>query len=157
MAGRRAATRSTGTGLELLPLLDLLFATIGILIVVMLVQRIASVEVGRSYATDAVLACEGRAEATLYAAPDAAGQRVKLNIDALTSALAGIARKAQVNVLVGIAAACASDYDLFDRVARRLAQERNQLFRFAFVPMEPPQETLDRILRAWRGEASDGR
>lgn len=158
ICGRRTGTAApeAGGGLQLLPLLDLLFATIGILIVVMLVQRIASVEVGRPYATDAMLACTGETAAVLHPGPGAEPIPLDLTEDSLSRALARVSEKARVNVLVGLAASCASRYNVFERVSQRLSAERRQLFRFSYVPMEPPEETLDGILREWRGEPPDG-
>ena len=150
---RRAASISMfGDGL--LPLLDILFATIGILIVIMVIRNPGSEQHGISHKVDLLLACNDGKAWVLYSDPKTEGIRYPSSeMNSLYDVLGGYPK---LNLLVAIGSACfkmkAQFMDSFE--SRRMTESKPEkghlkLVRVAFMPLSDSPESITRLRDRW--------
>ncbi len=144
--------------LNLLPFLDLVFAFIGILIVIFALQEAANHDAGRSLAIDDLVVCVADGEVTLQAG--STGEPVRYRerqFPALFETLAGQGEGVR-NLVFAFTAACFATRRAFEEDFARftsLLHDRGQprgVFRLAFRPLPASPDALARLVRAWREE-----
>lgn len=138
----------------LLPLLDILFSTIGILIVIMVVRSPSNEQAGIAYAVDGLLTCTDGKKWVFYTGANSAGITFPAReMDALFSKLANFPK---LDLLVAFGATCFKMKDEFsDAFERaRVTSERNtnkalKLARVAFAPLGSSPNAVQELLRRW--------
>ena len=145
--------------LNLLPFLDLVFAFIGILIVIFALQQVAQRAAGRALAIDDLVICAAEGEVMLHAGPSAAPVRYREDqFPALFATLAGRTDGGVRNLVFALTNACFGTRRVFeDEFARftSLLHDRDgsrQVFRLAFRPLSAAPDAVARLLADWREE-----
>ncbi|WP_295399547.1 hypothetical protein [uncultured Thiocystis sp.] len=146
--------------LNLLPFLDLVFAFIGILIVIFALQEAVEPDAGRALAIDDLVICVAEGDVTLYAGSTAAPvQYREAQFPALFETLAG-SRAGVRNLVFALTDACFATRRRFeDEFARftSLLKDRGEprgVFRLAFRPLSSSPDALARLLADWREEGA---
>lgn len=149
--------------LKLLPFLDLVFATMGILVVIFALQHSALQASGRQLAIDALILCQREDQATLYADPAAAPAVYRTHqFPALLESLSGGDQGVR-NLVFALTADCFATRRAFEEAfARSTAlplQERRPgraLVRLAYRPLSAQPGAAEALLSAWREQPADG-
>lgn len=162
---RRRLPESPVAGLTLMPFLDLVFAFIGILIVIFALQETQRQETGRPLAIDDLVVCVEPGQATLYAGPEAEPLRYgEGQFPAMLERLGGRGQGVR-NLVFALTGACFGTREAFQEDFARFTsllqrqQGRRQVFRLAYRPLSADPEAVARLLADWRasGDADDGR
>ena len=142
--------------LNLLPFLDLVFAFIGILIVIFALQQIAQRAPGRPLSIDDLVICVADGEVTLHAGPTAAPVPYREeHFAALFASLSGQGGEVR-NLAFAFTDACFDTRRAFEESFARftsLLHERRgprRVFRLVFRPLSASPEALSRLLNDWR-------
>ncbi|MBK1719441.1 hypothetical protein [Thiocystis violacea] len=157
---RRAPPENPIPEPNLLPFLDLVFAFIGILIVIHALQAPSKPQSGRPPAIDDLAVCLTDGQVRLYPGPDAepilyAESEFKALFERL--ALQGEGTR---NLAFALTRDCYGTRRVFEESFARFASlleartERRRLFRLSFRPLSSAPEALPRLLTDWRGTES---
>lgn len=147
------------TELRLLPFLDLVFATIGILVVIFALQETARHASGRQLAIDALILCQETDQVTLYVDPEAAPAVYRPHqFPALLETLGGAGEVR--NLVFALTADCFATRRAFEDAFARFSalphQDRGPgraLARLAYRPLSAHPEAAEALLSSWRGSA----
>lgn len=153
-----------GAALNLLPFLDIIFATIGVFIVVFALQEVAANASGRQLTVDYLVICTDGRTVAFYSEP--AGQPANFTerqfpalLDTLAKPAGGIR-----NLVFAFTAACFETRRKFEEeVAGMTAlfhagQAGKPLFRMAFRPLSEQPGAVEQVLAAWRdGSVNHGK
>lgn len=161
---RRFAAENPVPNLNLLPFLDLVFAVIGILIVVFALQEVATRASGRQLAIDHLVICVAEGEVALYAGPTAEPARYATRqFPALFAALADRPEAGVRNLAFALTGTCFETRRRFEEEFARFTAllhdrgERRAVFRVAYQPLSAQPDAVERLLAAWRSsEVHDG-
>lgn len=152
---RRLGRASGSTGLSLLPFLDVVFATIGIFLLIFAIQVLARVPEIRHPAPAAIVVCADANRLVYFASPDTepttferwqASELVALIADQA----AGVA-----NVLLAVGGECGARRhfeDAFRDAAARLADDPDgarPLLRLTQVPLSSAEDAIATLIVRW--------
>ena len=138
----------------MLPLLDILFSTIGILIVIMVVRSPSNEQAGIAYAVDGLLTCSDGKQWVFYNDANSAGITFPANeLDALFNKLANLPK---LDLLVAFGATCFKMKDEFSDAfekARVTTEKKTnkalKLARVAFAPLASSPNAVQELLDQW--------
>jgi len=149
--------------LNLLPFLDIIFATIGIFIVVFALQEITTNASGQQLAVDDLVICTDGRSVTFYPGP--AGEPMNFTerqfpalFHRLTERAGGVR-----NLVFAFTGAC---FDIRRTFAEQFAkmtalfherQTVKTVFRLTFQPLSEQPGAVEQLLAAWRGGSTDDR
>jgi len=165
----RHPSRDDPPHLPLLPFLDIVFAVIGIFIVVFAVHDSRAPTRRAALGIDALVLCQRDGQVSLYAAPDApprvyADTQFANLLDDLTATPAGVK-----NLVFALTGDCFNTQSQFlDAFARHSALPRGAspphdpartddsaapraLFRLSFYPLAPQPTAAEALVARWRG------
>lgn len=145
----------------MLPLLDILFATIGILIVIMVVRSPDNKQTGIAYSVDALLICTDGVHWSFYQKPSLPPISFPGNdMDALFSKLGNYPK---LNLLVAFSAKCFRMKDNFTNrfeAARAMSSKSLEttlrLARVVFMPLEDSPQAVQNLINRWSKEDHSG-
>ncbi|NEX21027.1 hypothetical protein G3480_12010 [Thiorhodococcus mannitoliphagus] len=149
--------------LNLMPFLDLVFAFIGILVVIFALQKTLEQTSGRPLAIDALVICVADGEVTLYADPKAAPARyAEQQFPALLDQLSEQGEGVR-NLVFALTGACFETRQAFQDAFARFTSllQRNQdkrlVVRLAYRPLSGRPEAVSGLLADWRtADGADG-
>lgn len=157
---RRRLPDNPVVDMSLMPFLDLVFAFIGILIVIFALQKALEQASGRPLAIDALVICVTEGEVTLHPGPTAEPMRyTEGQFPALMERLGGSGEGVR-NLVFALTGACfetRQDFqNTFARFTSRLQREPDQrlVVRLAYRPLSARPEAVNELLAGWR--ATDG-
>jgi len=138
----------------MLPLLDILFSTIGILIVIMVVRSPNNERAGIAYAVDGLLTCADGKQWVFY--NDASSSGSSFSTDQMDALFVELGSYPRMDLLVAFGAACFNMKDAFSEAfeAARAITEKNadkslKLARVAFVPLADSPSAVQELLDRW--------
>jgi hypothetical protein len=150
--------------LSLLPFLDIIFATIGIFIVVFALQQIVTQASGRQLTVDHLVICADGQTVTFYPGPTREPVMfTSRQFPALMNDLAESAGGVR-NLVFAFTGACFEARRTFEEEfakmtalfhARQADRADQTVFRLAFQPLSAQPGAVERLLAAWRGGSSD--
>lgn len=153
---RRRPPEMSRVDLNLLPFLDLVFAFIGILIVIFALQQVTQRAAGRSLTIDDLVLCVADGEVTLYAGSTAGPVRYREErFQELFERLAGQGGEVR-NLVFALTDACFGTRRAFEDAFARftsLLHDRagpRRVFRLVFRPLSASPDAVSRLLTDWQ-------
>lgn len=150
--------------LSLLPFLDIIFATIGIFIVVFALQKIVPQASGRQLTVDHLVICTDERTVSFYPGPTREPATfTSRQFPALMNSLAESAGGVR-NLVFAFTGACFETRRTFEEEFAKMtalfhAQQAKRadqtIFRLAFQPLSAQPGAVERLLAAWRSGSSD--
>jgi hypothetical protein len=162
MGRRRSSHSAPAAALTLLPFLDIVFATLGVFIIVFVLQKLVQHEAGRQASIDSLIVCTSAGELVFYLTPHTpprafALAQLPLVFEALTSAGPGIRNLvfALNSTCVGMRQPFADAFTRFTALSRREGTHPAAAFRLTFRPLSAHPEAVEQLLHTWRGGQHD--
>jgi len=149
---------------SIMPFLDIIFSTIGILIVVFALQEIISNKDRRQPMIDHLIICTEDNRLQLYLNPDVKPVLFNnLQVPALLETLA-VQQTGVRNLVFALTSACFNTQRLFEQEFTKFATLANDrqasektVFRLIFRPLSVQAGAVQQLLDEWRGaESADG-
>ena len=162
MGRLRSSRIAPAAALTLLPFLDIVFSTLGVFIIVFVLQEIGHHEAGRQATIDSLIVCTSDQDLVLYLAPHTpprafAFAQLPLVFETLTTDGPGIRNLvfAFTSACLGMRQPFEDAFTRFTALNRREGPPAAAAFRLTFRPLSAHPETVEQLLHTWRGGQHD--